>query len=133
MLLVADVLPAHRSEVPADYGMLPMMKRLYLERSKIQAITHVDFSARLQTVHKDTNPRYWGLIDRFREKTGCGLVVNTSFNVRGEPIICSPEHAYRCFMRTEMDYLVIGDYLFAKTEQPFWQDKARWAETFKLD
>jgi carbamoyltransferase len=90
-------------------------------------------SARIQTVHRDTNERYWKLIDRFKEKTGYGVIVNTSFNVRGEPIVCSPEDAYRCFMRTEMDYLVMGNYLFVKTEQPNWQEKANWKEQFKLD
>jgi carbamoyltransferase len=110
-----------------------MMQRLYVHRSDVQAITHVDMSARIQTVHRDTNERYWRLINRFKEKTGYGVIVNTSFNVRGEPIVCSPEDAYRCFMRTEMDYLVMGSYLFVKTEQPNWQEKASWKEQFTLD
>jgi carbamoyltransferase len=133
MLLVADVVKDRRKDIPEDYGDLPMMQRLYVHRSDVQAITHVDMSARIQTVHRDTNERYWKLIDRFKEKTGYGVIVNTSFNVRGEPIVCSPEDAYRCFMRTEMDYLVMGSYLFVKTEQPNWQEKANWKEQFKLD
>jgi len=97
-------------------------------------VTHLDFSARVQTVHRETNERYWKLIHAFREKTGYGLLVNTSFNVRGEPIVCSPEDSYRCFMRTEMDYLVIGDYLFSKTEQPAWKEAAdSWKTEFALD
>jgi len=133
MLLVANVVKNHQKDIPADYWDLPMMQRLYVHRSDVQAITHVDMSARIQTVHWDTNERYWKLIDRFKEKTGYGVIVNTSFNVRGEPIVCSPEDAYRCFMRTEMDYLVMGNYLFVKTEQPNWQEKTNWKEQFKLD
>ena len=133
MLLVANVVKNHQKDIPADYWDLPMMQRLYVHRSDVQAITHVYMSARIQTVHRDTNERYWKLIDRFKEKTGYGVIVNTSFNVRGEPIVCSPEDAYRCFMRTEMDYLVMGNYLFVKTEQPNWQEKTNWKEQFKLD
>ena len=112
---------------------LPLWERLYYLRSDIPSVTHLDFSARIQTVHKETNVRYWELINAFKQKTGFGLVVNTSFNVRGEPIVCTPEDAYRCFMRTEMDYLVVGDYLFTKTEQPNWNQKDKWKEEFKLD
>jgi carbamoyltransferase len=133
MLLVANVSEARRTALPEGYWDLPKMERLYVQRSEIQAVTHVDMSARIQTVHRDTNERYWLLLSRFRERTGCSVIVNTSFNVRGEPIVCSPEDAYRCFMRTEMDYLVMGDYLFAKTEQPAWRDSDRWKEDFKLD
>jgi carbamoyltransferase len=133
MLLVANVVKDRRKAVPENYWDLPMMQRLYVNRSDVQAITHVDMSARIQTVHRDTNERYWRLINRFKERTGYGVIVNTSFNVRGEPIVCSPEDAYRCFMRTEMDYLVMGDYLFVKTEQPNWQERANWKEQFKLD
>ena len=97
------------------------------------SITHVDFSARIQSVSKETNPRYWQLIDTFRQKTGFGVIVNTSFNVRGEPIVCTPDDAFRCFMRTEMDYLVMGDYFFDKKEQPNWDLKDNWKEEFKLD
>ncbi len=99
------------------------MDRLYVQRSELPAITHIDFSARLQTVHRETNPRYWGLISEFRNLTGCGVIINTSFNVRGEPIVCTPEDAYRCFMRTEMDYLVVGDHLLKKEDQPAWEEK----------
>jgi carbamoyltransferase len=87
----------------------------------------------VQSVHKETNPRYWELINQFKGKTGHGVVVNTSFNVRGEPIVCTPDDAYRCFMRTEMDYLVIGDFLFEKKAQPEWDKKDNWQEEFKLD
>lgn len=133
MLLVADVVPERRAKLTENYSQLPLMDRLYFLRSDVPAITHVNFSARVQTVHKDTNERYWKLISKFKEKTGYGVIVNTSFNVRGEPIVCSPEHAYRCFMRTEMDYLVIGNYLYKKTEQPNWREKSNWQEEFKLD
>ena len=93
----------------------------------------MDFSARIQTVHKETNPRYWELINTFKEQTGYALVINTSFNVRGEPIVCTPYDAYRCFMNTEMDYLVIGNFLYNKKEQHNWQDKVKWKLKFKLD
>lgn len=102
-------------------------------RSTLPAITHVDYSARVQTVHADTNPRYHALIEAFYEKTGCPVLINTSFNVRGEPIVCTPEDAYRCFMRTEMDYLVIGNRVFDKNEQPQWTETDDWRETFELD
>ena len=87
----------------------------------------------IQTVHEDTNPRYYHLIRAFEAETGCGVVVNTSFNVRGEPIVCTPEDAYRCFMRTEMDYLVIENYLLAKPDQPEWDKDESWMEEFELD
>jgi len=99
----------------------------------LPAITHVDFSARIQTVHKDTNPRYHRLIETFRERHGCPVIVNTSFNVRGEPIVCTPEDAYRCFMRTEMDYLVLGNDLFEKESQPPYEDNANWRDEYELD
>lgn len=133
MLMIAPVKKERRKEIPANYYDLPLWERLYYLRSDIQSVTHLDFSARIQTVHKETNPRYRELINAFKEKTGYGLVVNTSFNVRGEPVVCTPEDAYRCFMRTEMDYLVVGDYLFTKTEQPNWNEKEKWMEEFKLD
>ena len=95
-----------------------MYDRLYVVRSDVPAITHVDYSARIQTVNRGTNPRYWSLIDAFKRLTGCGVLVNTSFNVRGEPIVCTPDQAYRCFMRTDMDFLVMGDYVFDKRDQP---------------
>ncbi len=133
MLLVADVNDKHKARLPDNYYELPLLERLYIRRSDLPAITHIDFSARIQTVHPETNPRYHDLIKKFKEQTGCGVVVNTSFNVRGEPIVCTPEDAYRCFMRTEMDYLVIGDYLFEKREQPEWDNKDNWQEEFVLD
>lgn len=133
MLLVAQVKKDKLSELPDNYFQLPLMERLYVERSVVPAITHIDLSARIQTVHRETNPRYWELIDEFRKLTGYGLIVNTSFNVRGEPIICSPDDAYRCFMRTEMDYLVVNDFLFKKEDQPNWTEKDNWREEFKLD
>lgn len=133
MLLVADVVKSRRTQLPENYYKLPIMERLYILRSDVPSVTHIDFSARVQSVHKETNERYWQLINKFKEKTGYGVIVNTSFNVRGEPIVCSPEHAYKCFMRTEMDYLVIGNYLYKKTQQPRWQDKENWQEEFKLD
>ncbi len=133
MLLVAPVKSNRLKEIPENYHQLEMYKRLYQLRSDIPAITHVDFSARIQTVHKETNERYHQLISAFKKVTGYGVVVNTSFNVRGEPIVCTPEDGYRCFMRTEMDYLVVGDYLFTKEEQPHWEKDESWQEEFELD
>ena len=95
-------------------GALSIRDKLYHVRSELPSITHIDYSARVQTVHKETNPRYHALISAFKRRTGCGVVVNTSFNVRGEPIVRTPAEAYRCFMRTELDALVIGDHLFLK-------------------
>jgi carbamoyltransferase len=123
MLLVSPVQETCRNPLPDGYQDMELYERLYHVRSNIPAVTHVDYSARIQTVHKETNERYWKLIDAFKQRTGVGLVVNTSFNVRGEPIVCTPEDAYRCFMQTEMDYLVIGDFVFRKTGQP--RDGAR--------
>ncbi len=133
MLLVAPIQDERKAKLPDNYFELPLMDRLYINRSDMPAITHIDFSARVQSVHKETNPRYWTLIDKFKQQTGYGVVVNTRFNVRGEPIVCTPDDAYRCFMRTEMDYLVIGNYLFEKTAQPEWDKKDNWQEEFKLD
>jgi len=133
MLIVAPVKKSRRKELPDNYNNLPLWDRLYTERSDLQSITHLDFSARIQTVHKETNPRYWELINAFKEKTGFGLVVNTSFNVRGEPIVCTPYDAYRCFMSTEMDYLVINDFLYVKTEQEDWENRKKWRIKFKMD
>jgi carbamoyltransferase len=133
MLLVAPVNESHCCALPDNYEQLDLYSRLYHRRSDIPAVTHVDYSARIQTVSKATNPRYWNLIRHFKEKTGYSLLVNTSFNVRGEPIVCKHEDAFRCFMRTEMDYLVLGDHLFAKTEQSAWQDNDDWRNEFQLD
>jgi len=123
MLLVQPVKEDRRIELPEDYHSMPLREKLAYQRSDLPAITHIDFSARIQTVHKETNPRYWKLIEAFRQRTGYGLIVNTSFNVRGEPIVCTPEDAYRCFMNTEMDYLVMGNYVFDKNNQPEWHEK----------
>lgn len=133
MLLVADVVTKRRYPLPKGYSCLPVREKLYQLRSDIPSVTHIDYSARLQTVHRETNPRYWQLIDAFRQLTGYGVIVNTSFNVRGEPIVMTPEDAYRCFMRTEMDYLVLGNVLFNKSEQPLWKEKTEWREEFTLD
>ena len=118
MAIVAAVREAHRVPIPGDRAGLFGLDQLKIRRSTIPAVTHVDYSARIQTVHRETNPRFHELIRRFDALTGCPLVVNTSFNVRGEPIVCTPDDAYRCFMRTEIDYLVIENFLLAKTEQP---------------
>ena len=97
------------------------------------AITHVDYSARIQTVRREHSPLYYDIIKSFRELTGCSVIINTSFNVRGEPIVMSPEHAYRCFMRTNMDYLVLGNFLVDKREQPPWPEKDEWKESIVPD
>ena len=117
MLLVADVKKNRRLKMTEAEKALFGIERLNVPRSTIPAITHVDYSARLQTVHEDTNPRYYKLIKRFNEITQCPIVVNTSFNVRGEPIVCSPEDAFRCFMGTELDLLVIDNFMLYKDEQ----------------
>lgn len=133
MLLISNVNKERRKILPDNYYELDLWEKLYYERSDVQSITHLDFSARIQTVHKETNPRYWKLINLFKEKTGYGIVVNTSFNVRGEPIVCTPEDAYKCFMRTEMDYLVVNDFILKKKEQLDWKNREKWTEKFKLD
>ncbi len=133
MLLIAYVKEGRRKKLPDNYQEFSLWEKLYHERSDVQAITHLDFSARIQTVHKQTNPKYWQLINTFKQKTGYGIVVNTSFNVRGEPIVCTPEDAYKCFMRTEMDYLVVNDFILCKTEQPDWQNREKWIVKFKKD
>jgi carbamoyltransferase len=133
MLLVQPVVKSRRKPLPEGYNTMSLKDKLYHLRSDMPAITHIDFSARIQTVHKETNPRYYQLIESFKKLTGYGVLVNTSFNVRGEPIICTPEDAYRCFMRTEMDFLVVGNYVFDKKTQPDWQEKDNWKEEFTLD
>ncbi|HEU4833400.1 MAG TPA: carbamoyltransferase [Pyrinomonadaceae bacterium] len=114
MLLVADVAPDKRVAVDTE---LTGLEKLKLQRSQIPAVTHVDYSARIQTVSRETNPLYWEIIEAFRKRTGCPVIVNTSFNVRGEPIVCTPEDSYRCFMRTEMDYLVLENFVLSKDQQ----------------
>jgi carbamoyltransferase len=133
MLLVRDVVADRRKPLPPGYHQLPIREKLYHLRSDIPAVTHIDYSARIQTVHRQSNERYWKLIDAFKKRTGCGLLVNTSFNVRGEPIVCTPDHAYTCLMRTEMDALVMGNYLFLKSRQPEIKDTGEWQQEFPLD
>jgi carbamoyltransferase len=133
MLFVIPVCEEKRIAPPAGYEGWTLYDRLYFIRSDLPAITHIDYSARIQSVNRDINPRYWHLINEFKKITGCGVIVNTSFNVRGEPIVCTPEDAYRCFMRTEMDYLVMGDYLFEKKDQPNLADSVDWQSQFTLD
>ena len=118
MLLVKQISPARRRPLPEGYEHYSLTDKLYVERSDLPAITHVDFSARIQTVHKETNAAFWQLLQVFKELWGCPALINTSFNVRGEPIVNTPAEAYRCFMQTGMDYLVIENFIFNKTEQP---------------
>lgn len=117
MLMVADVREEHRRRMTDQEEALFGIDKLNVERSEIPAVTHVDYSARIQTVHAETNPRYHALISRFKELTGCAVIVNTSFNVRGEPIVCTPEDAFRCFMGTEIDFLVVGNCCLDKADQ----------------
>ncbi len=132
MLLVAQV-KGSRCIGREEAKHMNIIERINQVRSDIPAITHVDYSARVQTVSRETNPRYYDLIKAFKALTGYGVIINTSFNVRGEPIVCTPEDAYRCFMRTEMDYLVLGDCLLAKSGQPAWNDHADWKKDYVLD
>jgi len=133
MLLVAPVNEDIRVPMTEEQQGLFGIEKLNVPRSTIPAITHVDYTARIQTVHRETNPRYHALLTHFHERTGCPVLVNTSFNVRGEPIVCTPEDAYRCFMRTEMDYLVLENFLLSKPEQPKWDKDDSWKDEFELD
>ncbi len=133
MLLVADVKKERRRKMTEEEEKLWGIDKLNVVRSDIPAITHVDYSARLQTVHKETNPRYYKLIESFEKKTGYAVIINTSFNVRGEPIVCTPEDAYKCFMRTNIDYLVLGNYLLAKEDQTPLKEDIDWRKQFQLD
>ena len=133
MLLVADVKVELRLDMTEEQKKLFGVEKLKVPRSQLPAITHVDYSARVQTVEDRTNPRFYALIKQFEKETGCGVLINTSFNVRGEPIVCTPEDAYRCFMRTEMDCLVIENLLFLKENQPEWVKDDRWQEEYELD
>ena len=133
MLLVADVLEERRLPVREDAKTLWGIDKLNVPRSTIPAVTHVDYSARIQTVRRETNPVYYDIIDAFGRKTGCPVIVNTSFNVRGEPIVCTPEDAYRCFMRTDMDALVLENFVLLKEEQPALPDDGSWQKEFVLD
>jgi len=133
MLLVAPVKEKRRIQMTAEQEKLFGIAKLNIPRSDIPAVTHVDYSARIQTVTERDNPGFYKLIQAFYRKTGCPVIVNTSFNVRGEPIVCTPEQAYTCFMRTEMDALVIGNLVMLKEEQPKWHEKEDWRNTFQLD
>lgn len=133
MLLVADVQEARRRSMTADEQDLFGIDKLKVPRSDIPAVTHVDYSARIQTVDGVHNPRYYHLIERFKQRTGSSVVVNTSFNVRGEPIVCTPQDAYLCFMRTEMDVLVLENMILYKTEQPPLDEQVDWRTLYDLD
>jgi len=133
MLLVADVRAERRLPVPAEAAGLWGIERLNVPRSTVPAITHVDFSARVQTVRRDTSPLYFDILSAFHRRTGCPMVVNTSFNVRGEPMVCSPEDAYRCFMRTDMDILVLENFVLEKSTQPKTAQDNSWRKEFVLD
>ena len=133
MLLVAPVQDSQRVVMTEEQKSLFGIDKLNIRRSSVPAITHVDYSARLQTVDGKYNKRYYDLISEFNKETGCGLVVNTSFNVRGEPIVCTPQDSYQCFMRTEMDYLVVENCLLAKTEQTPLKNDDDWRKLYELD
>jgi len=133
MLLVAGVAESQRRKMTPEEEKLWGIEKLLVKRSAIPAVTHVDYSARIQTVRRETNPLYWEIIEAFGRKTGCPVVVNTSFNVRGEPIVCTPEDSYRCFMRTEMDFLVLETCVLDKKDQPKFAEKTDWRSEFKLD
>jgi len=133
MLLVAPVREERRIAVPVEDEGRWGIEKLKVRRSEIPAVTHVDYSARIQTVSREDNAEYYDLIHAFERRTGCPILVNTSFNVRGEPIVCSPADAYRCFMRTDIDYLVLWPYLLDKTGQPEWREEGNWREELPLD
>lgn len=135
MLIVAPVSDAIRKPVTMDENwdgedMIPVINQV---RSELPAITHVDYSARIQTVHQDTNPQFHNLLHAFRDLTGCSVMVNTSFNVRGEPIVCTPKDAYLCFMRTDIDILALENYILIKEEQPKFEEKENWQLKYELD
>jgi carbamoyltransferase len=133
MLLVADVLPKHRLPRSAEAGSIRGIDEINVARSTIPAVTHVDYSARVQTIRRETNPVYYDIVDAFYRLTGCPVIVNTSFNVRGETIVCTPEDAYRCFMRTNMDALVVECFVFEKPEQAPVVGDESWRTEFVLD
>jgi len=133
MLLVAPVRKERQIPMTQDQQRLWGIDKLNLPRSDLPAITHIDYSARVQTVAKDTNPNYYTLIKEFERLTGCAVVINTSFNVRGEPIVCTPADAYQCFMRTHIDHLVLGPFMLNKSEQPEWKETKAWQQEFQLD
>jgi carbamoyltransferase len=130
MLIVAGVKKERQRPMdPSKTG----FDRLYELRSDLPAITHIDYSARVQTVSAERHPRFHSLLSAFKDATGCPVLINTSFNVRGEPIVATPEDAYRCFMRTEMDYLVLESYILSKKDQPEWKETADWRKDYVLD
>jgi carbamoyltransferase len=133
MLFTMPVAESRRNVLPPEYNSWDMYKRLYFQRSDIPAVTHLDFSARVQTVDAATNPHFDALLRAFKQETGCAVLINTSFNVRGEPIVCTPEDAYRCFMRTDMDYLVMGSMLLDKAKQPPWCEGDEWKKSLRKD
>ena len=133
MLLVANIKSDKRREMTQEEQKLWGIDKLNVVRSTIPAVTHVDYSARLQTVHEETNPLYHKMIKSFYEMTGCPVIINTSFNVRGEPIVCSPQDAYICFMRTEMDYLIMENFILDKAEQNPLAHDGDWRKEFQLD
>ncbi len=133
MLLAFPITESRRIRATEEEQDLWGIDLLKVPRSDVPAITHVDYSARVQTIDRVRNPFMHQVISAFKTLTGCSVIINTSFNVRGEPIVCTPADAYRCFMRTEMDYLVLGDYLFKKDEQPAWNEEKNWREEFQLD
>jgi carbamoyltransferase len=133
MLITAPVRGEIRIPMNEEQKKLFGIDKLNVPRSSLPAVTHVDYSARIQTVHEETNPRYYALLRAFERKTGCPVLVNTSFNVRGEPIVCTPEDSYRCFMRTEMDYLVLENFILAKPDQPAQDSDEAWKSEFELD
>ena len=133
MLMVAPVKKERCIAPTAKQDELWGIDKLNVPRSDIPAVTHIDYSARVQTVTKEVNGRYYDLIKAFERRTGCPVVVNTSFNVRGEPIVCTPEDAYRCFMRTHIDVLVLGPFVLEKSAQPEWKETEEWQQEFQLD
>ncbi len=133
MLLVAPVVERRRIAMTPAEQQLGGIARLNVPRSSVPAVTHVDYSARIQTVRREDHPRYYDLISSFKELTGCPVIVNTSFNVRGEPIVCRPAEAYRCLMRTHMDALVIGNFLVRREQQPALRDDVDWQKQYELD
>ena len=132
MLLVADVQKDKRRTMTVEEKALFGIEKLNVSRSSVPAITHIDYSARIQTVHKDTNPLYHALISNFKNMTGCPLIVNTSFNVRGEPIVCTPKDAFKCFMGTDLDVLALGNFLLIKEQQDKTLKK-NYEESYELD
>ena len=133
MLLVAPVRRDRQIPMTDEQRRLWGIDQLNVVRSDIPAVTHIDYSARVQTVSRATNANYYDLISEFERQTGCAVVVNTSFNVRGEPIVCTPADAYRCFMRTHIDHLVLWPFMLDKCQQPEWKETEEWRSTYQLD